>query len=159
MQNKKKIVKRTVRSRKKTTRVAKHKAISAKKFNPSAILAIKNMEAKTVLLTKNFLKAARKSAGTGNAEVSLKQFVYIALSVLVGLLAGTMLRFLAEMIYLKRAVAQGIVLEQDYFLGLESYLPVSFCAFFLFCGLAFGIFLGFWGWKKVYIEHKKRTWL
>ena len=150
MQNKKKTTKKNAKKKRRAS-----KAVLAKKSNPSAVLAIKKMEAKTVLLTKNFLKAAQKDMGGKGSKTSFKQFIYMTLSVLIGLLAGTMLRFLADIVYLKRSIARGIELEPSYFLGLESFIPASFWALLLFCGLAFGIFLGFWGWKAVYVEGRR----
>lgn len=127
MQNKKKTTKKNAKKKRRAS-----KAVLAKKSNPSAVLAIKKMEAKTVLLTKNFLKAAQKDMGGKGSKTSFKQFIYMTLSVLIGLLAGTMLRFLADIVYLKRSIARVSNLSQATFWDLKvifQHLFAPFCFF------------------------------
>ncbi|KKQ80317.1 MAG: histone protein [Candidatus Moranbacteria bacterium GW2011_GWD2_38_7] len=143
---KKAAVKKTV-----TKKVVAKKAVVAKKVTKKS--PAKVLKRKTMPAVKKVVEARK----TGRRRPSIKRVVYMILSIILGILLGTFVQSFVELVYVKKALMGVGMMQTNYFLGMPSYLPMFVSVIFLLCGLAFGIWLGFWGWRFVYIEHRHRA--
>ena len=152
--------KTTAKTKVKTTskKVAPKKKIvktsSVKKVVPKKVMH-KKVSAKSRALAATKTTAHAEKTGH-KKESGLKRGVYMALSILLGLLLGTFVSLFMELVYMHEAARANIQLTTHYFLGMASYLPNFAQPLFLFCGLVFGIWLGFWGWNMVYVQRRHR---
>lgn len=157
------VVKKKVATKKVIAKVAasKTKAVSVKKVavksKPSAKKVSRissSKKAKTISAAKKVTQV--KKVGR-NSLTLVKRFVYMGFSIILGLLIGTFVQLFLELIYMRRMMSVTNDLRVNYFMGMPTYLPVIVQQFFLLAGLAFGIWLGFWGWRFVYIERRHRS--
>lgn len=107
------------------------------------------------------ISAVKKSVGAkkmGERKLSsIKRSIYMAFSIVLGLLIGTFVQLFVELVYMRKMMSVISSPQVHYFMGIPSYLPSIVQGFFLLAGLAFGIWLGFWGWRFVYIEKRHRS--
>lgn len=129
--------------------VSKAKPVVAKKVAAKKV----SQKSKVIPALKKIVEAKKISH---KRESRLKRMAYMTMSVLLGLLLGTFMSLFLELVYVRRAPMMGSSLQTHYFLGLASYLPYFVQPMFLLIGLIFGVWLGFWGWKMVYIERRHR---
>jgi hypothetical protein len=86
----------------------------------------------------------------------LKRLTYMIMALAVGILSAGFLLGLMERIYLENSFKLGTNPITHQFLGMQLFLlPVVYVLIFG-AGIAFGAWLGFWGWRMVYIEHRHR---
>lgn len=89
-------------------------------------------------------------------NVELKRVFYMFLSLVVGILSAGFVSGLLEKVYLEKILQEGGVPSSHMFFGTTLFLePIAYVLIFG-AGIAFGIWLGFWGWRVVYIEHRHR---
>ncbi|MEI7890996.1 MAG: hypothetical protein WCI36_03415 [bacterium] len=87
---------------------------------------------------------------------SLKRWTYMVLALTVGILSAGFVTGILEKIYIENNLRMGHELLTHQFLGMSMFLlPVAYIVIFGI-GICFGIWLGFWGWRVVYIEHNHR---
>lgn len=94
----------------------------------------------------------------GRTEITFnpKRVTYMLLALALGILiAGFVLGFL-EMIYLKNSLKFGMIPLTHQFLGMQLFLLPAVYVLIFGAGVVFGTWLGFWGWRVVYIEHHHR---
>jgi len=85
-----------------------------------------------------------------------KKKVYIALSILLGVLLSFIAHALAEVWIIQKAFAEGASIKGTYFLGVGwCALPVWSQYSFLILGVVGGYYLGQYWWKVVYINPVK----
>ncbi|KKP98175.1 MAG: hypothetical protein US25_C0006G0016 [Candidatus Moranbacteria bacterium GW2011_GWE1_36_7] len=139
----KRVVKKTklaTTQKKKETTIKKAKTIAASKLPGNK---------KTVI--DYLVKLGRKEI-----RVDIKRIAYMLLSLLVGILSAGFLLGILEKIYIENSLKTGLFPPTHQFLGMHLFLlPSAYVAIFL-SGLIFGVWLGLWGWRVVYIEHRHR---
>ena len=86
----------------------------------------------------------------------MKKKIYICCAIVVGLLLAAALDGLLETWWINRQVAAGIIPMVNNDFGWDAFLPWQLTVAFFAFGLAFGTWLGLWGWRVVYVE--KRHW-
>lgn len=91
-----------------------------------------------------------------NKDWSLKRATYMFLSIIIGLMLGTIFHWLAEVWWINYAFSHSRTLVLHNNLGSSCYLTWQIEFGLLALGLALGIKLGFWGWRVVYVEHRRR---
>lgn len=144
-----------VKSSAKKTKTAVKKA-AIKKAAPAKKVAAKKTVAKHKTLSAPKKNVEAKRVGKSKLS-SLKRATYMAFSIVLGLLLGTFVQLFLELVYMKKMMSSNVELQTNYFLGIPSFLPAIAEPFFLLAGLGFGIWLGFWGWRFVYVERRHRT--
>jgi uncharacterized membrane protein YdjX (TVP38/TMEM64 family) len=78
------------------------------------------------------------------------------LSLTVGILSAGFVLGLMEMVYIKNTLKMGASPIVHQFLGMQLFLlPIIYILIFA-AGLSFGTWLGFWGWRVVYVERRHR---
>lgn len=157
----------TVAAKKTSARAASaSKPTSKKPAAKKTVTKVKIATTKKMVARKAVQKTKTISALKKNVEAkkvshrkhsAIKRTAYMSLSIILGLLVGSFVHLFVELVYMKKMMVENAVLETHYFLGLPSYLPLYSEPMFLLAGLAFGIWLGFWGWRFVYIERRHRT--
>jgi L-threonylcarbamoyladenylate synthase len=90
-----------------------------------------------------------------NLEITPKRIAYMFLSIIIGLMFGMVFYLYLEMVCIKKMLAFGAVMPPNCFLGSNCFLPFYVQALFLLSGLCFGIALGIWGWRVVYVERHR----
>ncbi|HWQ60617.1 MAG TPA: hypothetical protein VN420_05750 [Candidatus Fimivivens sp.] len=85
----------------------------------------------------------------------MKQTIYKIIAVGIGLLLGSIAHWLVEAWWIGYALSHGVPLTLRHTLGSACYLPWYVEGGFLLGGLAFGLFLGSWGWRVVYVEKRR----
>ncbi|EKD58241.1 MAG: hypothetical protein ACD_56C00167G0009 [uncultured bacterium] len=139
------------------------KKVAAKKvaIKKAAVLTrtIEKSPAKKISKTKTMqsVKKVIEVKKTGHKHSKVKRYSYMTLSIIFGLLLGTFVQAFVELVYMRKSLVDTGMMKTNYFMGFPSYLPVFASVMFILGGLSFGIWLGFWGWKYVYIEHRHRT--
>ncbi len=91
-----------------------------------------------------------------NREPAIKRFFYMTLAIIIGLLLGIAVNLFVELAYLQQKMIDGEAVRVYTLFGMNSYLPIVSQIFFLLSGLIFGVWLGMWGWRMVYIERRHR---
>lgn len=132
----------------------------AKKSTVSKAVAKKVPTRKKIQTTKA-LPAIKKNIQAKKADrrkiFGIKRSFYMTCSVLLGLLIGIFVYFFMELVYMKNMVASSQAMKMNYFLAMPTYLPGFAGPLALISGLLFGLWLGNWGWKHVYIDRKHRA--
>lgn len=124
-------------------------------------MPVKKVVKKSVKKTKTVAsikrhKVSLEKKSSRKKQVSPKRIAYMLLAIILGLLLGMIVYGFVEMIYLKNAYQSGIEPILYDTNGGSTFLPPVVKSSFMFVGLFFGVWLGFWGWRTVYIEHKHR---
>lgn len=88
---------------------------------------------------------------TPGKPTKLKKAVYLAASVILGLLLSLIAHAVIEMKYLAMANSQGLVV--NFYNGCA--LPLWLQILIWLAGASGGYFLGSWWWRKLYVE---RVW-
>ena len=83
--------------------------------------------------------------------MNLKKKIYIALTMILGLILSFILHGLIEIFYIDYFLNRGI-LPKPSALTSKCYLPSFLQVFLILAGLIGGYFLGQFWWKKVYGE-------
>lgn len=162
---KKEITKKTKTAPKKKV-IAKVRTVSAVK---KVVKKIKTADApkRKIKKTKTIaapIRSHKKSAilasliklGRTEIKFNLKRVTYMILALSVGILSAGFLLGLLEMVYLKNSLNAGVVPVAHKFLGMHLFLfPIVYVLIFGM-GLLLGAWLGFWGWRVVYIERRHR---
>lgn len=86
----------------------------------------------------------------------MKQVIYKIIAVGIGLLLGSILHWLVETWWIGYALSHGVPLTLHHTFGSACFLPWYAESGFLAAGLVFGLFLGSWGWRVVYVEGRRR---
>lgn len=85
----------------------------------------------------------------------MKKFIYITLSIILGILLSFILHALIEIIYLKIAMAGGLTVQWTSLFGKASCsLPLIVQILLLSGGIFTGYFLGNYWWQLIYIKRK-----
>ena len=87
-------------------------------------------------------------------ETQIKRRIYIFLSIILGILLGSIAHALIEKAYINNMLAQGIVPVSTW--CNICYLPLGLSIALLVGGVIFGYILGVRWWQIVYVE--KRHW-
>ncbi len=81
----------------------------------------------------------------------MKKLVYIVLAAILGIALSFIAHGVIEMIYLNWAERNNVIIEWTTVWGEKACaLPLWLIWLLPVIGAAFGLWLGFWGWKKVY---------
>lgn len=126
-------------------------AIVLKKIikKPKAIAAQKVLKHEA-LISESSAKMKRK------VIYRTKRLVYMIMAVALGILSAGFVLGVIEKVYLQNSFRMGVNPVTHHFLGMQLFLlPIVYVLIF-FSGLCFGTWLGFWGWRIVYIEHNHR---
>jgi hypothetical protein len=90
------------------------------------------------------------------AKHIIKRSTYMLLALIVGILSAGFVIGLLEKIYIENSFKMGATPMTHQFLGMNLFLlPIAYILIFA-AGLIFGTWLGFWGWRVVYIERRHR---
>lgn len=163
MKTKKEVSKKPIAKKKNATKV-----VAKSKVTPVKKMAVKKTVAKKVSTTSLRKKPASKSKTISaskksvhvvkrrsNGLPSFKRMTYMTFSIILGILLATFLHLFVELVYMRNVMVSE--LRTNYFMGMPSFLPMAVQPLFLIAGVAFGTWLGFWGWRFVYIEKRHRT--
>lgn len=84
----------------------------------------------------------------------LKRLTYMILAILLGMLSAGFMLGILEQVYLANSSRAGMNPATHQFLGMHLFLlPIVYVLIFG-AGIYLGAWLGFWGWRMVYIEHR-----
>jgi len=163
MKTKKEISKKSNGASKKKV-VAKVRTLSAAKKvvkkTKTAVAPKRSIKKNKTIAAKKMLQTKTKASSLARQRrivaYRLKRLTYMILSMVLGFLCAVFVFGLLEMVYVKNSIAAGDGLATHQFLGIEMFLPTVVCITIIVIGLGFGIRLGFWGWRVVYIEHNHR---
>lgn len=147
---------------KKSVKVTPKKAVVKKAAIKKAVVLKKIIKKSPVKKTSgartmSSVKKVVEVKKTGHKHSRTKRYSYMTLSIIFGLLLGTFVQAFVELVYMKKSLIDAGMMQTNYFMGMPSYLPMFASAIFILSGLAFGIWLGFWGWRFVYVEHRHRS--
>jgi hypothetical protein len=84
----------------------------------------------------------------------MKRKIYILLSIILGILLGTIAHALVEKLYITDMLSRGAVLVSSW--SGNCFLPPGISTVFLLGGMIFGYVAGVRWWQIVYVE--KRHW-
>jgi hypothetical protein len=152
MKTKKEITKKTKAIKSKKTSTTR--SISATKKVVKKTKTAPHRKTKTIAASKTgsaLMRLARKEV-----RFNAKRITYMVLSLVVGFLSAGFVAGLLELVYLKNIYKLGIAPVTHNFLGLDLFLFPAFYLIIFGAGILLGTWLGFWGWRVVYIEHKHR---
>jgi|SaaInlStandDraft_6_1057023.scaffolds.fasta_scaffold402995_1 hypothetical protein len=90
----------------------------------------------------------------------MKKIIYIALTTFLGLILSFLVHAIAEMSYIKYALAKGIILvDHTFFIGgAYCVLPVWLQVGIFILGVGGGFYLGFRWWDYIYVQKKHLPW-
>ncbi len=81
----------------------------------------------------------------------MKKLAYVVLAVILGIILSFIIHGIIEMIYLNWAEKNNILIKWAVVWGDKTCaLPLWLIWLLPVIGIAFGLWLGFWGWKKIY---------
>ncbi len=156
---------------KKTKAVAKKKTVSkvrtlsatkkvVKKTKTAAPLKRTSRKSKTIAAP--MLSHGRVLTGESVARrkrvviYRMKRLSYMFLSLTLGILSAGFMVGLLEKIYIENSFKTGVVPDMHPFMGMQLFFLPIFYILIFGAGLILGAWLGFWGWRVVYIEHRHR---
>ncbi|MEI6650817.1 MAG: hypothetical protein WCL23_05305 [Candidatus Moraniibacteriota bacterium] len=85
----------------------------------------------------------------------MKEIFYKIVAVGIGFLLGSIVHWLVEAWWIGYALSHDLPLVLHHTFGSACFLPWYVEGGFLSVGLVFGLFLGSWGWRVVYVERKR----
>lgn len=149
--NKKVVAKvRTVSATKKVVKKTKVVAAPKRTIKKTKTIASSKKIHVNTLTNKASTKPTRKIMWR------LKRITYMILALVVGALSAGILLGFIEKIYLKNILNIGRIPVAHQFLGMQLFLFPTVYVLIFGAGLCFGAWLGFWGWRVVYVEHRHR---
>ena|GEM_PF-5247386 len=111
---------------------------------------------KTIAAPKVLHKKTSNKFSAAKITYRLKRLTYMILSVMLGLLIAGFLSGLLERTYLENNFNMEVLPTAYQFMGIDLFLaPIAYIVIFA-AGFGFGTWIGFWGWRMVYIEHRHR---
>ncbi|MDD5396738.1 MAG: hypothetical protein PHW24_01615 [Candidatus Moranbacteria bacterium] len=147
---------------KKTKAAPKKKEVKKVASKVRTVSAVKKVVKKTKVAAAPKKRAVKKIKTMPALKLKVKKnqnfkrFTYMVLSLVLGtLIAGTALGFL-EMVYIKNSLRMGGQPILHPFLGAQLFFFPAVYVLIFGAGLSFGAWLGFWGWRVVYVEHRHR---
>ncbi|EKE19899.1 MAG: hypothetical protein ACD_8C00088G0001 [uncultured bacterium] len=155
---------------KKTTKNATPKKKVASKVRTVSLTKRVTKEIKTATSKKRVIQAGKQKTRTIAAPKKseslarrnriiayrAKRLLYMVLSVTLGALIASFVLGFIELIYLKSIFRMGAIPVTHSFLGMQLFVEPIFFVLIFGLGVALGVWLGFWGWRVVYIEKRHR---
>lgn len=155
---------------KKTTKKVAPKKKETSKVRTVSLIKKSPKETKTATPKKRVIQAGKQKAKTIAASKKsesvarrnriiayrAKRLLYMVLSITLGALIASFVLGFVELIYLKSIFRMGAVPVTHSFLGMQLFVEPIFFVLIFGAGVFSGVWLGFWGWRVVYIEKRHR---
>lgn len=155
----KKITKKVTPKKKETSKVLTVASLkkNAKKTKmaaaPKMIRQLADKKTKTIAAPMKLQSIARRNR---IIAYRAKRLLYMVLSVTLGALIASFVLGFVELIYLRGVFRMGAIPVSHQFLGMNLFIEPTFFVLIFGLGVALGVWLGFWGWRVVYIEKRHR---